>query len=72
MKSSTERDLLRLKSDLSQATRTMQSACFNLNANIKTSESQGQVRNLILMFISFYFIGWLLFEKRFFLLFLKN
>ena len=43
MKSSTERDLLRLKSDLSQATRTMQSACFNLNANIKTTESQGQV-----------------------------
>ena len=43
MKSSTERDLLRLKSDLNQATRTMQSACFNLNANIKTTESQGQV-----------------------------
>lgn len=44
MKSSTERDLHKLKSDLSNATRGMQSACFNLNANVKTIESQGQVR----------------------------
>jgi hypothetical protein len=43
MKSSTERDLHRLKTDLSQANRTMQNACFSLNANIKTNESQGQV-----------------------------
>lgn len=43
MKSSTERDLHRLKSDLTNATRSMQNACFNLNANVKTTESQGQV-----------------------------
>ena len=43
MKSSTERDLHRLKSELNSSTRAMQGACFNLSANIKTNESQGQV-----------------------------
>ena len=43
MKSSTERDLHRLKSELNGSTRAMQGACFNLSANIKTNESQGQV-----------------------------
>jgi rootletin len=43
MKSSTERDMHKLKSELNQATRSMQTACFNLNANVKTTESQGQV-----------------------------
>jgi rootletin len=46
MKSSTERDLNRLRTDLTQSTRTMQTACLNLNANIKSNESQGQVRFL--------------------------
>jgi hypothetical protein len=52
MKSSTERDLNRLRTDLTQSTRTMQTACFNLNANIKTGESQGQV-NKSLQYLSF-------------------
>ena len=44
MKACTERDLLKLKSDLSTSTRTMQSACFNFSTNTKTSDSQSQVR----------------------------
>ena len=43
MKSTTERDLTRLKSELSQTARTMQTACFNFNASVKSTESQGQV-----------------------------
>ena len=43
MKSSTERDLLRLKSDLGASTRAMQGACLNLNANLKSTDSQDKV-----------------------------
>jgi hypothetical protein len=43
MKACTERDLLKLKSDISTSTRTMQSACFNFSTNTKTSDSQTQV-----------------------------
>lgn len=45
MKSSTERDLLRLKSDLGASTRAMQGACLNLNANLKSTDSQDKVIN---------------------------
>ena len=58
MKSSTERDLHRLKSELNGSTRAMQGACFNLSANIKTNESQNQVRYNFLyffIFLSFFF-----------------
>lgn len=43
MKSSTERDLTRIKNELSSSTRGLQAACLNLNANVKSMESQGQV-----------------------------
>lgn len=43
MKASTERDLLRLKSDLGASTRAMQGACGNLNQHLKSSESNKDV-----------------------------
>ena len=43
LKSTTEKDLNRLKLDLNQASRNMQTACYNFNASLRSSESQGQV-----------------------------
>jgi hypothetical protein len=49
MKASTERDLLRLKSDLGASTRAMQGACSNLNQHLKSSESTKEVNKLLII-----------------------
>ena len=43
MKVSTERELAGVKGEVQKAARTMHSACLNLNANMKSEDTQSQV-----------------------------
>ena len=46
MKTATERDLSHVRSDVTRASRSMHSACLNLGANTRNSDTQAQVRTL--------------------------
>jgi rootletin len=43
MKTATERDLTHVRTDVTKAARSMHSACLNLQANMRSSDTQGQV-----------------------------
>ena len=45
MKTATERDMSHLRSDVTRASRSMHSACLNLSANMRNSDTQAQVQN---------------------------
>lgn len=45
LKSSTERDISSVKADMTKAARSVQSACLNLNANMRSVDTQAQVRH---------------------------
>ena len=55
LKGTTERDLMRVKNDLSQTGRSLTSACFGFLTNAKTAETQGQVRDDLSSHISMIF-----------------
>lgn len=46
MKSATERDLSHVRTDVTRAARSMHSACLNLSANVRNSDTQSQVRGM--------------------------
>ena len=43
MKTATERDMSHLRSDITRASRSMHSACLNLSANMRNTDTQTQV-----------------------------
>ena len=45
LKGTTERDLTRVRNDLSQTGRSLTSACFSFLTTSKTAETQGQVNS---------------------------
>ena len=55
LKTATERDLSHVKGDLTKTARSMQSACLNLNANLRNAdtESQVSVSDLFFKYINF-------------------
>ena len=47
MKTATERDMSHLRSDITRASRSMHSACLNLSANMRNTDTQTQVNMYI-------------------------
>jgi hypothetical protein len=47
MKAATERDVLSMRNDVGRLSRSMHSACLNLNANLQNADLQNQVCALI-------------------------
>ena len=43
LKTATERDLSHVRGDLTKTARSMQSACLNLNANLRNADTESQV-----------------------------
>ena len=48
LKTATERDLSHVKGDLTKTARSMQSACLNLNANLRNADTESQVSVLLI------------------------
>ena len=57
LKGTTERDLMRVKTDLAQTGRSLTNACYGFLTNARTTEIQGQVKTTFFNEI----FDWLLF-----------
>ncbi len=53
-KTATERDMSHLRSDITRASRSMHSACLNLSANMRNSDTQAQVTVTVFCRTSFF------------------